>query len=65
MYASISRSRHGLRNDTVCTFKAEDNSIQFGLIELFIVAKPEETSTALMYKLNCEDDSILQSQASL
>ena len=62
MYASALRSRDDLlRNNTVCIFEAEDNSIQFGLIELFIAAAtPEEIPTALMYKLNCQDDSILQ-----
>lgn len=48
-----------LRNDTVCIFK-EDGAIQFGLIDLFIAAKPEEIPTALIYKMNCEGESILQ-----
>ena len=45
-----------LRNDTVCVFKSEDNSVQFGLINIFIAgANP----TALLYKSIILDDTIL------
>ena len=58
MYCTLSSSRdNSLRNDSVCIFKSEDNCTEFGLIDLFI-ARPDPT--ALVYKMNCLDDSILK-----
>ena len=58
MYRTISSSRdNSLRNDSVCIFKSEDNCTEFGLIDLFI-AQPDPT--ALVYKMNRLDDSILK-----
>ena len=50
-----------MRRDTVCMFKSADlNSIQFGLIEIFISSTTREAPTALIWQLICEDNSILQ-----
>lgn len=58
MYRTMSSSRdNSLRNDSVCIFKSEDNCTEFGLIDLFI-ARPDPT--ALVYKMNRLDDSILK-----
>ena len=58
IYRTISSSRDkALRNDTVCVFKSEDDSIQFGLFDLFIAgANP----TALLYKFILLNDTILE-----
>ena len=58
IYRTVSSSRDkALRDDTVCIFKSEDNSIQFGLIDLFIVGVDP---TVLIYKLILLSDTILE-----
>ena len=58
IYRTVSsRKNDALRDDTICVFKNEDNCKEFGLIDLFITG---DNSTALVHKLICLDDAILQ-----
>lgn len=58
LYHTVNGSRDkALRNDTVCVFNSDDNSIQFGLIDLFIAGV---NPTALVYKFILLNDKILE-----
>ena len=58
IYRTVSsRKNDALRDDTICNFKDEDNCNEFGLIDLFIAG---DDPTALVYKIICLDNVILQ-----
>ncbi len=54
---SYARSSNGKRDNTICSFRGTDNTVQFGQLELFI---SEPVPIALLRKLLPTEDSLMQ-----